>query len=113
MNNKELITILRSLRQYGGVYELKPNVLSEIIKRLDPWIRIYPADPKTLPPNYNELLYCIVFPSGQTQAVTGYFDNGKWLLSDGRYLKEHYQATPYAYQPWPDPAPLPEKEIME
>lgn len=121
LTNDQLITMLKSSELYGGVYEVKPAVLNEVIRRLNPWTRIDPADPGTLPQEYRGNQYKLSvhrINEGDEIIVDAIVENeapGGWLVLYGWYFGvEDYTSVgslgwiPYAYQPYPEPLPYKE-----
>jgi hypothetical protein len=93
---------------------------AELAAVKDPWIYIDEGDEGTLPEDSikNLLLSILNERPGEQphKSVTkAWYNHGRWMVvdRDTGYIepiedvaaKSNLRVTPYAYQPWPDPAP--------
>jgi hypothetical protein len=72
----------------------------------DPWTRIT-ADPETLPLNVWVILSLNRALLGKENInVKVRWDGREWATASGWVVQESFDGIPYAWQPWPDPAPM-------
>lgn len=110
-NNK----VFGSGTTWGGALERAVRFVDGLFLR-DPWTRIDPADPGTLPPENTDILVSIDFKNGNgQQVVDGFLHKGLWYTKQWNpvrreyfLLSAKYFADPYAWIAWPPSAPYKE-----
>lgn len=109
---EQFAALLDEHTEWGNIIERlhrdNGRLKSELAALRDPWTRIEPDRPETLPPQDVWVLLTLQKRNGEWYVDFGYYENYRGIFYD-RWDNPVIDDV-VAWQPWPDPAPYEVKE---